>query len=60
MEIKISTPELKKYMNHKVRYRLHNSGNYTVGIIEDIIRRQLGINGDYIPFLRISSIQTIE
>jgi hypothetical protein len=60
MEIEISTKELRKYLNHKVKYRLNSSGNYNVGIIEDVIRRQLGINGDYIPFSKLKSIHIIQ
>jgi len=59
MEIKIDTPTLRKFMNHKVRYKGHYGNLWTQGIIEDVIKKQVCINGEYIPFSRIKTIELI-
>ena len=60
-EIKISTPVLKKLIGTKVKYTLKSSYNDEprFGIIKDVIRRQVDMGGDYIPFDRIKKIELI-
>lgn len=59
--ITINTPELRKLIGKRVQYRTDGMWQFTAtSIVEDVIRRQVLLGGEYIPFNRIREMVLIE
>ena len=59
-EVKLHTPTLRKLIGKQIAYCLSNTYfDLRQGTIDEIIRRQIGISGDFIPFSRIKKIVLI-
>jgi len=56
MILQINTKELRKYKGQKVKYYLTNSGLPMSSEIGEVVRRQVYLNGEHIPFNRIKSM----
>ena len=50
--VTVSTVELRKLIGTRVRYRTTIWNNIS-GVVEDVMRRQVCLDGDYVPFNRI-------
>lgn len=59
MELKISTPILKKYIGSKIKLRKKYSSLFINCIITEIHNRQLNIGCDWISFDKIASIELL-
>lgn len=63
MELKIDTPTLRKNIGRKVKFTRKIGFHLTkdnLGIIQDVIKRQVLLGSDYIPFDRIIKIELVD